>query len=529
MIVLVAIFSASLVGLIGVLVMVLRARAARRATDPYPHDSSSNEARKGFGKGASARSGTPEARQMAGNASPPAGRRRIIQAADYAGEESLSVQSAQAGLAAIEQFGAAPALASGASGLLHDAAGQAIVFRQAFPPAALPENGRSSWFGGLPGADHGFVWPRGARSGRPLHFIMQVDLAEIPAPARLGLLPDHGLLGLFIDLADGLGDEAAVVWQANGASEAMAPADLPPAYGTQGAGVWPWTLPGEPGTAVLPCWPIEPVAITVPQPDGALIWPGNEAVAPALLAAQGEPVAFDPIGPRDFPALTPPWSGFPRDWLSVQIVAAQLVQEAERAARVPSPSLWPELSEEQRLAEITRIRDEALAWHDHALRNAAFEPLDGDVRSVFNQWFAAQDELARLVAPRAFEAAIETGLHANPDGASAVPGAILDRIAGRHALATFAEGQILAELPERMLSGPSGLPDAAPGGCAPDLAQTHLLLFELGDNPGLSHHFGGLIVQVWITPDDLAARRFDAAVFTKLPAWTAPGTASPLN
>lgn len=67
---------------------------------------------------------------------------------------------------------------------------QAIVFRQEFPPEAEPG---LSFYGGAPIASPGFVWPC-RTDGVPLHFLMQVDCSELPDNARLGLLPESGVL-----------------------------------------------------------------------------------------------------------------------------------------------------------------------------------------------------------------------------------------------------------------------------------------------------------------------------------------------
>ncbi len=500
MVMLVAIFSASLIGLIGLLVLLVQSSRERSRGTPK----SRPIARKAKAIQGDASPSVAEA------PAPSAGRRRSIR--------NL--------VPAVEGADAAPemALQPTISPVLKRAAGQAIVFRQDFPTdptSASPQPQGLGWFGGLPSASAGFVWPRGHTHGRPLHFLAQIDLAEVAPAGRLELLPDHGLLWLFVDLTDGLQGDFAVIWHTGevgaGAGDVALPPDLAPAFGAAAATAWPWVLPGATGTPVLPCWRFRPIVIDLPATDPAQtvpIWPETDAVGPALLAAQGQPVPFDPISARDFPALQPPWSGFPRDWLSVQIVTAQLVQEADRAARIPSPSLWPGLSESERLLAIARTRDEAIEWHDHAARNAAFDPLDSGVRAVFNQWFAEQDELARLVGPRAFEAAIETGLHAFPGSAADVPSPILARIAARHALATCADGRIIADRPDRMLSAPSGI-----AGEAPPLAQSHLLLIELVGNRALGHHFDGRIVQFWISPTDLAARRFERAVMTCLDPW----------
>jgi uncharacterized protein YwqG len=41
-----------------------------------------------------------------------------------------------------------------------------------------------------------------------------------------------------------------------------------------------------------------------------------------------------------------------------------------------------------------------------------------------------------------------------------------------------------------------------------------LLLLELSSDPSIGHHFGEGVLQFWIRPDDLAARRFDLVELT---------------
>jgi uncharacterized protein YwqG len=79
-----------------------------------------------------------------------------------------------------------------------------VVFRQHFPPQH--ESAPLSFFGGAPVAPRGFRWPRpegGAGHARPFSFLLQIDCTEVPAPARLELLPDRGVLYFFLDLTWG--------------------------------------------------------------------------------------------------------------------------------------------------------------------------------------------------------------------------------------------------------------------------------------------------------------------------------------
>ena len=405
---------------------------------------------------------------------------------------------------------------------------QAVVFRQYFPPDLGA--GSRSFFGGTPLVPGTLEWPRDPDTGKALHFILQVDLAAVPDEARLGLLPDSGVLALFLDLEWGAGDAFRVVWQQG--YEGMAwrelgpPVDLKAAYGDEAAHVWPWALTPAHGIPLLPRWPFEPVRIAVPEvPEdfeaetgSPPSWSGGGEVAEALLAAQGHDGAArpEPLSPQDFlgddgEILIAPWPGFPQDWLAIQTASAALVRAADRALRSPRASLYPDLDEAGRAAEIARVREEAQAWFDHALGNPALAPIAPPVRKAFWEWFAGHKPLAQLVAPSAVEAAIETTLHASPQEAAHFPPEIAARVAYRHVLARRTpEGGIHAPTPDRMLA-----PFSDVQGEEQEIAATHLLLLELSSNEGIGHHFGEGVYQFWITPDDLADRRFDAVVMTR--------------
>src|SRR5829696_4691316 len=90
---------------------------------------------------------------------------------------------------------------------------QAILFRQIVPPNHDPAH--LSFFGGLPIAPSGFKWPRG--KSRPYSFIMQVDCSAVPLAGRLGMLPDDGVIYVFLELEWdyewGDEDKFRVIWE----------------------------------------------------------------------------------------------------------------------------------------------------------------------------------------------------------------------------------------------------------------------------------------------------------------------------
>ena len=405
---------------------------------------------------------------------------------------------------------------------------QAIVLRRHFPPHLAPES--RSFYGGVPHVPGAFAWPRDPASDKPLHFILQLDLAEVPEAARLGLLPASGALMFFLDLQWGAGNIGCVAWTDQGEftpwQDIDPPEDLPLAYGDEGAYTWPWALAAEHGIQVLPRWPlapitIAPIAIALPPPGSAdesaapraPSWAENDLTMQALLAAQGDADLPEPLSLADFTgadgAFQAPWPGFPQDWLAVQTCAAALVREADRAARFPRPSLYPDLGAEAKAEHLASVKEEAQAWFDHALANPALAPLDPPVRDAFWAWFAGHQPLTQLLAPRAAEAAIETTLHAAPTAAALIPAEITGKLARRHALATRSNNQTHAPTPNRLLA-----PYSDVQGDQQERAATHLLLLELSSDEAIGHRFGEGVYQFWITPENLAERRFDKAVLT---------------
>ncbi len=92
----------------------------------------------------------------------------------------------------------------------------------------------TSWLGGLPVAPSGFVWPRDA-DGKPLHFIAQIDLADVkPEPetgARPEGLPVAGAMLVFVTAPHRKPPFAIRMLSENElrfAQEVPAPADIEP-------------------------------------------------------------------------------------------------------------------------------------------------------------------------------------------------------------------------------------------------------------------------------------------------------------
>lgn len=507
LIAIIAMFSVSALGLLALLVYWLRQRAQKA---PKPRKAKKPR-RKRVADPAAEPQAPPETLPEAEPLPQKTGRSRLISASSLAEAEAANALP-DPDYPEPEPEPAEPEPPAPLPAPITAAARQAIVLRQHFPPHRAPQ-GRS-WLGGTPVLPGAGEWPVHPGTGKPLHFLLQLDLAEVPPEAGLGLLPPEGALAVFIDLDWGAGEAFRVIHAAGYAGTPWraleVPADLAMAYGDEAALVWPWALTPEHGTQVLPRWPFAPRQIALPESE-APGWPHRIETVRALLEAQGT----DPLAPAlDIPdfhgadgqGFQPLWYGYPQDWISVQIACAALVREADRAARTVHNDPYPGLDEAERTAQIKTVREEAQAWFDHALANPALAPLGPPVRKAFWDWLSTHRTLAERVMPEAVEAAIETTLHASAEEAAKLPEDVIARAAYRHALAIGTPEGVIAPPPPRLLAPASG---------TNDLAATHLLLLELPDNPALGHHFGGGALQWWITPEDLADHRFEAVVMTR--------------
>jgi hypothetical protein len=398
---------------------------------------------------------------------------------------------------------------------------QAIVFRQHFPPRH--EGSALSFFGGAPVAPSGFRWPRpdgrGAQS-RPFNFLMQIDCAAVPAPARLRMLPDRGVLYFFLDLTWGQPDAFRVLYEEGADTDWNAiqpPVDLDLAFGNQATYVWKWTQSAQDCPKLLPKWMFEPVAIDIPpehyhpdeqEEDAPLLWPGERVMAEALRAAQGEDVPSGHFSGRDFidgdGTMRRPFANYPHDWRAVQICSGLILERLRGKHRLPGTAALRQLSETERDALVMRLTDEAQRWFGRAESHPPFSAVPQAESDEFWLWLAGNVWLVRFVIIEAMTMSIEASLIDSQEAAARIPADAARRVHGRHALASQSEHGLFVTTPDRMLAPPVDVQ-----GHQWERAKTHLLLLELSSNEGLGHHFGEGVYQFWITPEDLKARRFD--------------------
>lgn len=407
----------------------------------------------------------------------------------------------------------------------HEPVGQAIVFRQYCPPRHDPR--QLSFFGGVPIAPRGLAWPSHAVDGRihALHFILQVDLAAIPASAGLGVLPETGVLYLFLDLDWGRSDAFRFLYADNPTNDwvpAHVPDTLTAAYGDQAPYVWQWPRGLDDGLArcpqLLPKWPFEPVAIDIP--DEALEaweqevaeagesfpfwWPGERIMAPVLLAAQGDDSLHDSEGARKIVPAT-----WPQDWNAVRIAIGLILERIRREAR---------RADDDADDTAERLAGESLEWLELADARGRFDAVSPEAREAFRGWFDELKAPISFVRDPAITLSMEASLTESAEAAARIPAEALAKLRSRHSLAvqldvrtidqqtkeSRIERKIHANTPDRMLAPASDVQ-----GTSEEISATHLLLLELSSNEGIGHHFGEGVYQFWITPEDLRDRRFD--------------------
>ena len=401
----------------------------------------------------------------------------------------------------------------------------AIVFRQHFPPR---HERTLCFFGGAPIAPSDFQWPRPATSGeaaKPFNFLMQIDCAAIAEAGRAGLLPDCGVLYFFLDVAFAQVDASRVLYadgrDADRWTVVQPPGDLGPAFGDKAVWTWKWPQSLDDCPKLLPKWTFDPVVIDLPAPqpepdeDGAVspvLWPGEKATADILRAAQGEDVG-NWFTIKDFTvkdgSLLRPFADFPHDWRAVQICSGLIAERLRNEFGLMGTSVYRERPKEEREAVRLQIREEALAWSARATSHAPFAAVLQPEKDEFWSWLQTNSWLVRYVIVEAVTQSIEASLVDSPEAAARIPADVARRIHNRHALAVLSENGIYANNPNRMLAPPVDVQ-----GNQWDRAKTHLLLLEISSNEGLGHHFGEGVIQFWIAPADLKARRFDKVELT---------------
>ena len=399
---------------------------------------------------------------------------------------------------------------------------QAVLLKQHWPPRA---DALSHW-GGVPSLPADMAWPGFTTpdgTARSLSFLFQVDCAAIPAEARLGLMPDSGLLLFFTDLSWGDYWEWQVIHlDADPATLAPAepPATLPPIYPDRG--FWCWPQRDEDWPCLLPRFSVEPTLVTgpdIPQSvidnedddDGFKYWPGGIALPAALETIEGAIVdAGDNYGPKHpVDGLTRPFANFPHDWMAVRIAMGHI--DDERSQRHLDRYVQRgDMTADEAATEISGLHDTTARWLARAYAEQPYAALaEADSNAVW-QSIVDYRKTTLFALKRARNDAIMMTLGNNPDAMTVLSPDALATVDSLHHLASrYADGKIHCNTPDRMLSAPT-LVQAE----AIERVDEWLMLLELSADEGLGHIFAEGVYQYWIRPEDLAARRFDRVELT---------------
>ncbi|WP_374457224.1 DUF1963 domain-containing protein [Nocardioides sp.] len=399
--------------------------------------------------------------------------------------------------------GAPPAPPAATRFALDAVGGQAVLLQRHVPPR---RDGRSYW-GGRPTLPAGLAWPSYTdRTGteRALSFLVQVACDEVPEAGRLGLFPDRGTLFVFAEMSWGHDWRWRCLYTADdvsGAAPSVPPTTLPPAYDSRA--VWTWAQDDADWPRLLPRWTFTPVLAASPaapdEVEDPRIWPGRLDVEAALNTIPGAVAEAPTPGPTDHGGPHRPFAAFPHDWRAVLISFGHLARALEQAGRRSGAS-------DEAYA---RMHQDVAAWTARAREHAPDEPVGA--ADADEAWDAlTQDRLVGLTTLRGAAAdAVDATLALHPDPMSVLPPEAL-RLAGRrHSLASMYDGRRYAHLQQRMLAPPS-----CPQVEASERVDEWLLLLEVADDPSVGHHLAEGVLQFWIRPEDLAARRFDRVELT---------------
>lgn len=412
-----------------------------------------------------------------------------------------------------------------------------LAIKHVFPPR-LPQRSMS-YFGGLPIVPKNFDWPMvHNREGllERLNFMAQIDCADLPPGSGRDLLPKKGYLYFFAPMSDTFGPDSMhfVTRYAPGpATQKWEPLDPPFAATIQrGPMDRVWRGKGHYDRVEIEFgWIEEPTdeEVAARSAEGHAFEVADKVRAEKTDAFFGPPVPYDPMlsahdRPKD--ALWVPYEGFPITTRTARILS-RLVDayyseekqdvenrleelgevadddpEAQRLRALKSELLTFSRKKSSALFIDGRLKDHEAAPEELKQRIMAFlddlrlngMPLSKDRRYdhlrlplVINKWL----EIAAIHGA-------EEGL-TDPDGAALIPAEVVSALAHRH---TPREHQMLGE----------GIVVQV---AADEMKDRYLLLLQLGPDQALDWLVGEMgPLQYWITPEDLAAKRFENTVLT---------------
>lgn len=424
-----------------------------------------------------------------------------------------------------------------------------LAIRHVFPPRHPQRS--MSFFGGTPLAPPGeeLDYPMiHNREGllEPLTFMGQIDLSALPdGPAR-SLLPDIGYLYFFAPMSRAF-DRSAMHfcvryvprkvgkdWGPLGdmlRTSIDEPANLP--Y------LFPWLnwleKPGYPRAfprvEIELGWIDDTREVEEGDPDAANGFPWDVAaqrIRAQLVAFHGVPAVYDPVlswRSRPVDRLWVPYEGFPSNRHAVDILTGFLKsyikkeKAAQRAREASQPSdaaaaIDAYATFEHCHRDLLDLRGRAL---DDQVRAAVLAMLD-EVRSGLPESLTDRNHilqrlphvLNKWISVAAIES-VEAALR-EPGGAAQIPAEIIEALRYRHTplKEPFSEK---GDYSQHQMLGRGELVQTAAGEMGEE--EGYILLLQLVPDDALGWSFGDAgVLQYWIHPADLAARRFENSILT---------------
>jgi hypothetical protein len=375
---------------------------------------------------------------------------------------------------------------------------QFVAFDLHVPPLASPKY--QSWFGGLPLVPKNFTWPSYQnKDGNliPMAFLLQLDCSQISVEAGLGLMPEKGLLQFYCGTGRDVGHIFVVrYFEETSASFSLAPmpATLPPLT------LRPWmkdlSVKASMASRLLPRWTFDLLQLEIPsdyfeQDDvdrNYWVFPTDYQLEHVDWSDQ---IEARPDYPLKWPSpVARPFTTFPQDWRAVLIACIRILEYIDR----PLPSHGKE-----RIAE---IRSQATKWLDMARQTELHAALTQRQSDDFWAWVETND--AQLYKGSAENEAAALTISYPSGTSAALSEQAIELVRLQKTFPVFNRGQLRVSSPNRLLSAGSDVQDMSA-----EVATDHIMLLEVSSSELLGLHIGDGVLQFWIKPDDLKAKRFD--------------------
>ena len=416
-----------------------------------------------------------------------------------------------------------------------------LAIKHIFPPR-LPQRSMS-YFGGLPIVPEDFDWPtlhnRQGLLERP-NFMAQIDCSDLPPGLARDLLPDKGYLYFFAPMSETFGADAmhfVARYEPGPATKEWTPLDMPftgkiPVDERMDV-TWRGQRTHYDRIEVEFGWIVEPSDDEVAgrASEGHAYEIANVIRAEKLDAFYGAPPPLDERlsahrAPRD--TLWIPYAGFPINWRSARILRrlAEGYYQEEKADVAERLKALGDAGGDHPEAQRLRALQSALNSFSMKMSNAFFPTIDARIKEADAPPEEAKEKILQFLddlrlngMPSSKErryghqrlpailnqwlafAAVhgaEVGL-IDPKGAALIAPEVVTALRHRH---TARKHQMLGEGEVVQVA-------------ADDMKDRYLWLLQLGPDPALDWTVGEMgPLQYWITPEDLAAKRFQNTVLT---------------